>query len=364
MSTSIREYLLDELGVDESKNLSNVSKYIRANTKLNDSDKCECCICKVKSKQMNPKEKTAQTIYNHHVMKVEYLAILADRYHMCYTTKEDKKKLIPADYTYYPGFKPYSPRVAVCDLHHTMFHELVGDNDLDKIRRVTLSDAENFVEVFEEFNDDIRSSCKVKDTDFEDKKGYKKTYQGIWDETLIKSLTRLSYILKINELKLDEKDMEENYDKYEALLNKIDNILAETMEFDDKGDVKLPDVDIFSLNDLMLLENELEGFEFKKEFDETSFEFTPKKNNKQNKNISNDVIKVEEPKEEIIEETIEERPLRTKEELYKLIDILSETANEISVDEESTLDELYEEISELYDDLLKVNDVYEDEFEA
>ena len=52
MSMSIREYLLAELDLPENENLSNISKFIRSQTKLEDSEKCECYVCKVKNKKL------------------------------------------------------------------------------------------------------------------------------------------------------------------------------------------------------------------------------------------------------------------------------------------------------------------------
>lgn len=260
MSTSMREYLLRELGLEETKNLMNVSKFVRSSTKLERDEKCNCCVCKKKSKQMYPNERDTEIIYNHHVMKVEYLAILTDRYHLCFpkNPKAEIGKLKPGDYRFANNFTIYSPRVGVCDKHHTMFHELVGDNDLDIIRQIKLEDAENLVEVFEGFSSDVKAHCTIADRDSDNLKGYKDSYQSIWDETLLKSLTRLSYILKIKELQTNNLDDKENdYYRYEQLLGNIDDILHTTLEYDKERKLKLPDVEVFTEDELMMLEDEL-----------------------------------------------------------------------------------------------------------
>ena len=86
-----RQLLLKELGIDESRELMNISKYVRTNSSMEKEDKKECGVCEVKNSLYYGKGGGREPIFNHHVMKVEYLAILADRYHMCYTTKDKSK---------------------------------------------------------------------------------------------------------------------------------------------------------------------------------------------------------------------------------------------------------------------------------
>lgn len=271
MSTSMRQYLLRELGLEESKNLMNVSKFVRSSTRLEHDEKCECCVCKAPNKQYYPHEKGAEIIYNHHVMKVEYLAILTDRYNLCYPKKKAKSPsdLKAADYKFAPGFMIYSPRVGVCDIHHTMFHELVGDNELDIIRQIKINESENLIDVFNGFCDDVKLHCHEGDKDSENLQGYKRTYQSIWDETVLKSLTRLSYILRINELKsqvgfLSEEEKESTYYKYESILSEIDRVLKDTIDYDKANNLKLPDVEVFTQDELEMLEQELINISFDK----------------------------------------------------------------------------------------------------
>lgn len=272
MSTSIRQYLLNELNVEENKNLMNISKFIRVNTKLDQEEKCECCVCKARNSQMFPHEANTEFIYNHHVMKVEYMAILADRFNLCYVSPSKKKKRIddlkPNDYRYVNGFSVYSPRVSVCDTHHTMFHELVGDNELDIIRQIKVDEAENLVSVFEDFNDNVRGNCIHENKDSQNLKEYKDRYQSIWDETLLKSMVRLNYVMKINQLKsqLDNdatnEELVDTFYRYQNVIEHINGIINETIDFDEDKEVKLPDVEIFTADELTMLEEELEQLDF------------------------------------------------------------------------------------------------------
>ncbi|MCQ2749399.1 MAG: hypothetical protein MJ246_05420 [Clostridia bacterium] len=115
-------------------------------------------------------------------MKVEYLAMLADKYQIV-QRKHNKKdlpagRLNPSDYEYIDGFEPYCPRVAVCDLHHTMFHELCGDNDLKKTYDVNVSDARSLLEIFTSINDDVLTYCN-EDAPNENIENYKLLYNKI-----------------------------------------------------------------------------------------------------------------------------------------------------------------------------------------
>ena len=238
MYVSLREYLLDELDLTENKNLSNISKFIRSQTKLEDFEKCECYVCKVKNKKIFTNNKEADYVYNHHVMKVEFLAILCDKFNFCFlndaSSEEHNSKY--KDYKFLEGFEIHSPRIAVCHEHHTMFHELVGDNQIEKIKDIDINHAKNIVLAFEMFDNQVNKSFS------NTPKGNVKEYANVnvADELI---------------------DMSNVY-KYDEVIEMIDKITYDLMEDDENLGIKLPTVDVFTMEELVMFENELESVKF------------------------------------------------------------------------------------------------------
>ena len=259
MSLSMRNILLEELGVEETEKLAAISKLVRAHSKMDKFEKRCCSICNAPSKCIS-NSKEATNIYNHHVMKVEYIAILVDKFGLYKASaKQSKKGNKAKDYSYIDGFEPYCPRVAVCHDNHTMFHELVGDNPLNLVKDVELEEAENIVDVFERLHVDVLENCKVEKND--KLKDYKDTYLKIWNETMLKSLTRLGYVVKLNELRTSSKkegleDIDETLQRYDELERRIDEIIELTLQLDEESPVKLPELDAFSFEELEDLEYE------------------------------------------------------------------------------------------------------------
>lgn len=268
-----RQLLLKELGIDESRELMNISKYVRTNSSMEKEDKKECGVCEVKNSLYYGKGGGREPIFNHHVMKVEYLAMLADKFEI---VKRKKNKvdvpvgrLNPSDYEYIEGFEPYCPRVAVCDLHHTMFHELCGDNELKKTYDVKVDDARSIMNIFVDINDDVMTYCN-EEASQENIENYKLLYNKIWDEVVIKSLIRLDYVLKIRDMKMNsslEKGFysDEEREELETLLTDLEESIDVMIEYDKTLGASIPERPIFSDKELQEFDNIIFAFEEKEE---------------------------------------------------------------------------------------------------
>lgn len=268
-----RKLLLRELGIDESKELMNISKYVRANSSMDKEDKKACGVCDVKNSLYYGKGGGREPIYNHHVMKVEYLAMLADKFDIVQRKKNKRDvpatKLSPGDYEYISGFEPYCPRVAVCDEHHTMFHELCGDNDLNKTYNVKLADARSILEIFTDINDDVITYCNEESKSL-DISNYKLLYNKIWDEVVIKSLVRLDYVLRIRDLKMNNELNEvlytdEQREYMSDLLVDLEDTIDVMLEYDKTLGVTIPERPIFSEKELKEINELIDLYENKDE---------------------------------------------------------------------------------------------------
>ena len=266
MALSMRKILLEELGVEETEKLSAISKLVRTRSKMDKSEKRCCSICCAPNKCISW-DKDATNIYNHHVMKVEYIAILVDKFGLCQERTNLSKKS-NKEYEYVEGFEPYCPRVAVCHDNHTMFHELVGDNPLNLVKDIKLEEAENILDVFERLNIDVLESCKIEKGNI--LKEYKDTYLKVWNETMLKSLTRLGYMVKLNEMRVEMKVSSERVEelrRYTELEKRIDEVMEITLQLDESSPISLPELDAFSLEELEDLEHEFMMIEHEQNID-------------------------------------------------------------------------------------------------
>ena len=88
----------------------------------------------------------------------------------------------------------YIPRVSLCTEHHTVFHELIGDNPILLSRKLELEETEKIIEIIEEMNIQV-DEWVLKDGE-DNVPEYKLAYKEIWDTTMTTSLDRLRRILE------------------------------------------------------------------------------------------------------------------------------------------------------------------------
>lgn len=266
-----RKLLLEELGIEETKELMNISKFVRVNSPMEKNEKRKCGVCDKENSLIYGKGRGREPIYNHHVMKVEYLAMLADKFEI--VRRKDNKvnvpanKLAPSDYIYVDGFEPFCPRVAVCDEHHTMFHELCGDNNLKKVYDVKVDDAKSIFEVFADINDEVLTYCNEEVNDY-DIANYKLMYNKIWDEVAIKSLVRLDYVLKIRDIKMNSSldsflYTDKQREELTELLGNLEEQIDLMLEYDKALGVSIPERPIFSDEELEEIDELLKIYEEK-----------------------------------------------------------------------------------------------------
>ncbi|MCQ2749397.1 MAG: hypothetical protein MJ246_05410 [Clostridia bacterium] len=166
MDSTYIENLKCKYGIEEedAEIITELKKRIRKVSPLTKEQKEGCQVCNKSSKE--------ETIYNHHMMKVEYLAILVYYYGLYkkeenpyYSPTHDIEEFKDASsnrefiYTLKKDVDLYIPTVAICERHHNMLHELAGDyegqNNKGVLKTAKPKELVYLYDTLEEYDKDI-----------------------------------------------------------------------------------------------------------------------------------------------------------------------------------------------------------------
>lgn len=201
MDRTYIETMMNKYGIEEedAEIISELKKRIRKISPLTKEQKEACQVCNKSSKE--------ETIYNHHMMKVEYLAILAYYYNLYkkeenpfYSPTHDSEEFKDASsnkeyiYTLKKDVDLYIPTVSICERHHNMLHELAGDfegqNNKGVLKTAKPKELVYLYDTLEGYDRDIYKHV-LEDNDSLAGREYYISYLKIWNDTLNVSLDNL-----------------------------------------------------------------------------------------------------------------------------------------------------------------------------
>lgn len=201
MDRTYIESLMNKYGIEEedAEIITELKKRIRKVSPLTKDQKEGCQVCHKSSKE--------ETIYNHHMMKVEYLAILAYYYDLY--KKEENPFFSPThdqdeckdassskeySYTLRKDVDLYIPTVAICERHHNMLHELAGDyegeNNKGLLKKAKPKELVYLYDTLQTYDKDIYEHIFEKSDSLTGREYYI-SYLKIWNDTLGTSLDTL-----------------------------------------------------------------------------------------------------------------------------------------------------------------------------
>lgn len=195
MKSAYNDVLMQKYGIteDDAEIISELKRRIRKISPLSKEQKEGCEVCGVSNKE--------EEIYNHHIMKVEYLAILAYYYGLYKkeknpnyvenrgTSEEEINTTSDKEYIYVlrKNVDLYIPRVAICERHHSMLHELAGDfegqTNKDLLRKAKPKELENLYDILSEADKNIYTHI-FENNDSLDGREYYLSYLKIWNDTM------------------------------------------------------------------------------------------------------------------------------------------------------------------------------------
>ncbi|MCQ2978487.1 MAG: hypothetical protein MJ245_01670 [Clostridia bacterium] len=266
MKSSYNELLLEKYGLDDEaiEIVSELKKRIRKISPLTKEQKDACEVCG-ESSQKEP-------VYNHHIMKVEYLAILAYCYDLYKKEKnpnyvehrgmseEEKNTQSEKEYIYVlrKDKELYIPRIGICERHHNMIHELAedfeGTTNKGLLNKAKPRELKELYDIFTREDMGIYKNIFDKDETLEGREYYI-SYLKIWNDTLDTAYKNLD---KQVTFRLSDKYPDElskkNRDLLKVLKENIDNSIRITedaleylnpefsLEGEDKGSIEEFDV--------------------------------------------------------------------------------------------------------------------------
>lgn len=195
--------LMTKYGIeeDDAEIIHELKKRIRKISPLTKEQKMQCEVCGSSSKD--------EEIYNHHMVKVEYLAILAYYYGLYKKEKNpnyvpnrgdsDFEKNTQSERNYIYVLRKdndlYIPCVAICERHHNMIHELAedfaGTQDKGLLKKAKPRELKELYDIFQKEDIDIYSHIFENTDDLEGREYYI-SYLKIWNDTLSKAMENLA----------------------------------------------------------------------------------------------------------------------------------------------------------------------------
>lgn len=202
MKSAYNEKLMLKYGIDESdaETINELKRRIRKASPLAKDQKDHCEVCNTSSKD--------EPIYNHHIMKVEYLAVLAYYYDLYKkeknpnyvenrgNTPEEINTQSEREYIYVlkKDLDLYIPRVAICERHHNMIHELANDyegsTNKGLIKKAKPKELKSLYEIFADSDLDIYQHIFGENESLEGREYYV-SYLKIWNDTMEVAMTNI-----------------------------------------------------------------------------------------------------------------------------------------------------------------------------
>lgn len=201
MDATYKKVLMDKYGITEedAEVINELKKKIRKASPLTKEQKEACEVCTISSKKEN--------IYNHHMVKVEYLAILVYYYGLWKKEKnknyspthefdEHKDETSSKEYIYVlkKDIDLYIPRVAICERHHNMIHELASDfegsTSKELLKKAKPKELVYLYECFLTQDKEIYAHIFGEDESLDGREHYI-SYLKIWNDTVNVSMSTL-----------------------------------------------------------------------------------------------------------------------------------------------------------------------------